>query len=109
MKVSHRKESSWGRIKTFINENYEVGDIIKRQTVKNKLKGVPLSTFDAYRNQLRIVGIVELAGRGKYRLLHKIPEQMNTIVLWDLLNEPAWKHWFMPMEERIERYLNRYK
>ena len=108
MKISHRKESSWGRIKTYINENYNVGDIIKRQTVKKNLKGVPLSTFDAYRNQLRIIGILELAGRGKYRLLHKIPEQMNTIVLWDLVNEPQWKNWFMPLEDRMERYLHRY-
>jgi len=77
-----------------------------------KIIGVPNSSIDGYRTRLSLVGIMESAGRGKYRLLHKIPEQMNTIVLFALIDEQRelpWKSWFMPLHDRMERYFNRYK
>lgn len=76
------------------------------------IKGVPKSSIDGYRARLTMVGVMELAGRGTYRLLNKIPEQMNTIVLFDLINDQRgqpWKSWFMPLQDRIDRYFNRYK
>ena len=106
------RDSSWARIKNYINDNYEVEDIIKRQTLMKNIKGVPKSSIDGYRTRLSLVGVMESAGRGKYRLLLKIPEQMNTIVLFALINEQRelpWKSWFMPLHDRLERYFNRYK
>jgi len=106
------RDSSWARIKNHINDNYEVGDILKRQTLIKNIKGVPTSTIDGYRTRLMFVGIIESSGRGKYRLLHKIPEQMNTIVLFDLIDDQRgqpWKVWFIPLEDRLKNYFNRYK
>lgn len=105
------RDSSWARIKNCIN-TYNVGDILKRQTLFKQIKGVPKSSIDGYRARLQTLGILESAGRGKYRLLQKIPDELNTVVLFDLIIDQGrqpWKKWFMPLDDRMERYFNRYK
>jgi len=104
------RDSSWARIINHINDNYKVGDILKRQTLIKNIKGVPTSTIDGYRNRLQRIFILKQAGRGKYKLLQKIPEGLNTIVLWDLMYEQRktpYVRWFIPLQERVNRLLNK--
>ena len=99
------KNSGWSYIKVYINNNYKIGDIISRQTLIKNLVKVPKSTIDSYRAQLTIIGIVEKTKPGKYKLLCKIPEDMNTMDLMNLISEVReypWKKWFIPTEERIK-------
>jgi hypothetical protein len=100
--------SSWKKIKDCIN-SYEVGDILKQQIIFKQIKGIPHSSVDGYRSRLQCLFILESAGVGKYRLLQKIPEQMNTVVLFALINEERWKHWFIPIQERVDEYFNKNK
>ena len=98
------KNSEWTKLKIFINDNYKIEDIMLRQTlIKNHGKR-PIYTIDTYRSQLTIIGIVEKVKPGKYKLICKIPDNMNTTDLIDLVSDIRkypWKRWFMPIEERI--------
>ena len=96
------KNSHFGKIVNYINKNYEPGEIIKRPDLIKNVK-LPNSTVDCYRSRLCMIGLVEEHKRGQYKLIHKIPDTLNTAILWKLLNTRwQWQAWFIPPLERIQ-------
>jgi hypothetical protein len=102
------KDSGWYRIKNFINSK-PVGYVFTRKELVGKLNGIPQSTIDTYRNYLEVFRVLERAGRGKYKLIQKIPEKMNTVSFTELFSQDKWKRWFMPLQEQIDRITDKYK
>ena len=97
-----KNQPSWHRIKEYINK-HKPGDIISRQDMKKI--GIPLSSIDIYRVSLCDAGLLCKHTRGKYRILHNIPEQMTTTLLWELVcyyGSDKWKGWFMTLEDKIK-------
>lgn len=105
-----RPNSSWGRIKTYINSK-NIEDILERKTIIIDLKHTPPATIDEYRRRLCQVGILEVVGRGKYKIINKIPEKMNSTNLFKLsyeLKKYPWKEWFIEtFEEKFDDCLNK--
>ena len=107
--MNYKQTSKWATFKTHINKNYKVGDIILRQTLIKNLDKRPTYIVDSYRiqhlvSQLTIIGIVEIVKPGKYKLICKIPDDMNATNLINLVSDIrqyTWKRWFIPIEERI--------
>ena len=81
------RKSNWSKLKTYINDNYKIGDVISRQTLVRNLGKRPSYAVDSYRLQLTIIGIVEVVKPGGYKLICKIPDDMNTINLIDLVSD----------------------
>lgn len=102
------EKSAWRRIKRFINSK-EVGYVFTRQELLSELKGIIPSTLDAYRGYLENFYVLERAGRGKYKLIQKIPEKMNTVSFNELFSQDKWKRWFMPLQDQIDKIEGRYK
>lgn len=96
------RDCSWSRIVTYINSK-DIGHLFKRKELLDNIKGVPTSTIDGYVARLADVGVLEKTARATHKLVHKIPEKMNTIILMQLQSDDRWKKWFMPVDERVER------
>lgn len=64
----------------FINAK-DVGQIFTRKELKEHLAGLWYNTkgatMDGYRNTLRAAGYLEITGRGVYKILKKIPDNMT--------------------------------
>lgn len=101
-------KSGWGRIKNLINSK-EIGYVFTRKELIGKLKGIPQSTIDTYRGYLENFRVLERAELGKYKLIQKIPEEMNTTTFTDLLSQDKWKRWFMPLQDQIDNITEKYK
>jgi hypothetical protein len=102
------EKSSWRRIKRFINSK-EIGYVFTRKEFLSELKEVIPGTLDTYRGYLEGFRVLERAGRGKYKLIQKIPEKMNTASFTYLMSQDKWKRWFIPLQEQIDRMEHRYK
>ena len=101
----HLPNSSWGKIKSYINTK-DVDYVFSRKELLTNIPKIPPATVDTYRQYLEAVFILQTVGRGKYKLIQKIPQEMNTTVLFDLLEMQRgkeWQRWFMPIEDRMKR------
>lgn len=99
------EQSGWAQIKRYINSK-DIGYVFTRRELLENLDQVKGSTIDTYRGYLEIFFILRRAGYGKYELIQKIPDEMNTSHFTRLISQEKWKRWFMPIKDRLERINN---
>jgi hypothetical protein len=69
--------NNWKEFKDFINANGEEGATFGRSLLHKALPHISKNTIDGYRSILQKGGFFESLGRGQYRLLHMIPENIT--------------------------------
>jgi len=91
----------WDRCKRYINK-HKVGEIIARPDYLRYLyQGPPPrhSTYgtggDNYRRILSKLGILEIVGRGKYKILSHIKQEVTATQVKEIAYSNTWKEWFI--------------
>lgn len=99
----------WEKYKRYINKR-SIGDVIFRKDILPYLYGdqnIPKSTYgtggDNYRRCLEKAGILERVGRGQYKILHHIKDDVTSSLIKELAYVQNWKEWFIniKVEETI--------
>lgn len=105
-----KEKSNWGVFKSYINSK-SLNSLIYRSTFHNDIsKGLSKSSFDMYSKILTKLFVFEKIELGCYKILQLIPKQMNTSMMFILLNkEQNWERWGSPIEDRVYRIVNNYK
>jgi hypothetical protein len=106
-----RRVSSWSKVADYINSK-EISYVFTRQELLHNIKGVRPNTIDTYIRMLDMIGILEKIKTANHKLIVKIPDELDTIILSNLLYEQRrmpWKKWFMPFQDKLNRYLSNYK
>jgi hypothetical protein len=102
-----KPESLWSQIRNVIN-SYEIGEEFTRKEFRKKLNNPKTGSFDLYRHNLTIVGVIDKIGLALYKKNCNIPENLTTTKLNKFVAEKLWwntklnwKDWFMELEDRL--------
>lgn len=91
--------SMWTRCKRYINKR-QIGTVITRPEFLYYLYQGPPPKYqrygagDKYRRCLSILGVLEIVGRGKYKILHHIKENVTSTLVKEISYGHNWKQWF---------------
>jgi len=90
----------WDRCKRFLNK-HEIGEVITRPDFLYYLyQGPPPrnSTYgtggDNYRRILSKMGFLEIVGRGRYKILYHIKDDITSTQIKEIAYGNTWKQWF---------------
>jgi len=103
----------WERLKRYINIKHNIGDIITRQDMLWYIyNGPPPKTGsygtggDGYRRCLDKLGILEIVGRGQYKIKYYIKENVTSSQIKEIAYSESWKSWFTDIKTE-EKYANK--
>lgn len=104
---THRGESIWSLFRSYINKlnddnlfnRYDMlSSVYTHEVVEGGIIGCQ-TTVDQYRRYLTISMVLDRVGRGKYKKLKNIPENLSVFKLKKHVYGSTWQTWFIPIED----------
>jgi len=94
--------SKWQIFKEAVN-SIPLEEIFDRKTLIQKV-GINPPTTDTYFRLICRLQIAEKVDRGKYIIHRKIPQDLNTVMLYKILTmfDQPWHKWFVTLEDKIK-------
>lgn len=91
----------WEQIKNYINNN----NIIERNKINKEIKSVSL---DCYVNYIRVAGFIERTGRGKYKKILNIPDNMTSTLIQKIAYDKSYNFYMLRLirKEKINKINN---
>lgn len=104
---THRNEPIWHLLKNYIN-NMDVNTLFNRHDLLSSVYNHEVveggitacqTTVDQYRRYLTLAKVLDKVGRGEYKKLKNIPENLSIHKLKKHVYGPGWQTWFIPIED----------
>ena len=99
-------QTKYQRLKDYIN-SLKKGTVFSREEMFIRFSDCCKSrdrvyTIDTYRRNFEKLGYLIKVGRGKYKKLKQIHEELTCHKCSTLANDRSWKSWFIDIEDRIK-------